>query len=89
MPITVPVRDLKDTAKICKTVREAAGPVTVTRNGYAEMVLMRPEEYDEMRQAAGKQELYQAIAEAEERMDEGRYSDMGEDLARMRERYGL
>ena len=89
MPITVPVRDLKDTAKICKTVREAAGPVTVTRNGYAEMVLMRPEEYDEMRQAAGKQELYQAIAEAEERMDEGHWIDSEEMFEGLRRKYGL
>lgn len=89
MPITVPVRDLKDTAKICKTVREAPDAVIVTRNGYAEMVLVKPEDYDAMRRAQGMQEIYDAVAAAEERMDNGQYSDMGEDLERLRERYGL
>lgn len=89
MPVTVPIRDLKDTSKITQTVREADGPVIVTKNGYSEMVIVTPEEYDELERARTMQQIYHAIGEAEARMNRGEGIDGEELMAKLREKYGL
>ena len=89
MPITIPLRDLKDTTKVCKLCRESEEAIIVTRNGYEEMVLVKPEEFHKMDRDRRKQEVYQAIAEAEAQCDRGECSNMTEGLKRMREEYGL
>jgi len=48
MPKIVPIKELKDTANISQLVRESAGPVYVTKNGYDDMVLLSSEEYDRL-----------------------------------------
>lgn len=89
MPITIPVRDLKDTTKVCKLCRESEEPIIVTRNGYEEMVLVKPEEYHVLDRARRKQELYDAIAHSEAQFDRGECSSMADDLKRMWAEYGL
>ena len=89
MIATVPVRDLKDTAKICATVRQAGGPVIVTRNGYPELVLVTPQEYDELSRAREKQRLYDAIAQGERDIEEGRWVPADVLLASLGDTYGL
>lgn len=86
---TIPIKDLKDTAKICEKVREANEPIVVTRNGYAEMVIVRPDEYEAMHRAQVMQEIIDAIAAAEERMDNGEYTDVQDDIERWRAKYGI
>lgn len=46
MATCVPVRDMKDTAKFSETVRNADGPVTVTKNGRDEFVVMTSDAYE-------------------------------------------
>ena len=92
MPVCVPIKDLKDTAKFARTVEEAPGPVIVTRNGYDAFVVMRSADYDAMlsdRDEAAKQKLLARIALAEKEKAEGKYTDGPEAFAELRERYGL
>ena len=56
MPTIMPIRELKDTAKISAIVRETEEPVFITKNGYSEMVIMSPEVYD-------REKFYQKIFE--------------------------
>ena len=92
MPVCVPIKDLKDTAKFAKTVEEAAGPVTVTRNGYDAFVVMRSADYDALlasRDEAARQKLLDRIAIADCEIAEGRYVDGPTALAELKARYGL
>jgi PHD/YefM family antitoxin component YafN of YafNO toxin-antitoxin module len=89
MITTVPVRDLKDTARICTTVRNADGPVIVTKNGYAELVLLKPEEYDELSRAREKQRVYDAVARAEAEVGSGNWVSGEALFAEIETAYGL
>lgn len=89
MPTAVPVRDLKDTAKFCQTVRESDGPIVVTRNGYDEFYVLTPEMYREFDMALRRQALYEAVDAAEERMAAGKGVAARSALAEVRQRYGL
>ena len=40
MATIIPIKDLKDTAKISKMCNEANEPIFITKNGYGDMVLM-------------------------------------------------
>lgn len=92
MPICVPIKDLKDTAKFARTVEEASGPITVTRNGYDAFVVMRSADYDAMlngREEAAKKKLLDRIALAEREKAEGKYMDYDTATKKLRARYGL
>lgn len=89
MPTCVPIKDMKDTAAFTRVVEEANGPVTVTRNGYDAFVVMRPDDFDAMKQEAAKARLLERIARSEAEYAEGRYSDASGVVSSIRERYGL
>lgn len=89
MPIAVPVRDLKDTTKICELVRNSDEPVVVTRNGYEEMVLVSPEDFREYQRAREMSRIYAAIAAAEEDARAGRVTDGFAFLDSLEQRHGL
>ncbi|MBQ6491332.1 MAG: hypothetical protein IJI88_03555 [Atopobiaceae bacterium] len=89
MPVTIPVRDLKDTTRVCGLCRETDGPVIVTRNGYQELVLITPERYDEMARALEKQRFYDALAMAEDELAEGRFVDAQSALGEIWAKHGL
>ena len=46
MPRIIPINELKNTAKISKTVEESNEPVYVTKNGYGSMVIMSVDVYE-------------------------------------------
>ena len=48
MPVCVPIKDMRDTAKFSELVETTPGPVTVTKNGYSKFVVLRSEDYDLM-----------------------------------------
>ena len=48
LPKILPVNELKNTASIMKTCKESAVPIVITRNGYAEAVMMSVELYEEL-----------------------------------------
>ena len=41
MPISVPIKDMKDTASFAHLVENSAEPVIVTKNGYDQFVVLR------------------------------------------------
>ena len=47
MPRIIPIRDLKDTAKISEMVHESDEPIFVTKNGYGDMAIMSMKAYEE------------------------------------------
>ncbi|MGM0435969.1 MAG: type II toxin-antitoxin system Phd/YefM family antitoxin [Bacillota bacterium] len=46
MPRIIPINELKNTAKISKTIEESNEPVYVTKNGYGSMVIMSLDVYE-------------------------------------------
>ena len=48
LPKILPVNELKNTASIMKTCKESSVPIVITRNGYAEAVMMSIELYEEL-----------------------------------------
>ena len=92
MPVCVPIKDLKDTAKFSRLVEEADGPITVTKNGYDAFVVMRSSDYDRMvsdRDAETRRKLLERVALAELEIAEGRYEDGPSVLAEMRAKHGV
>ena len=92
MPVCVPIKEMKDTAKFARLVEEANGPVTVTRNGYDAFVVMRSSDYDRLlrdRDEAARQRLLDRIAQAEREIAEGKLVDGPTAMAELRAKYGL
>ena len=48
LPKILPVNELKNTANIMKTCKESSVPIVITRNGYAEAIMMSIELYEEL-----------------------------------------
>ncbi len=48
LPKILPVNELKNTSNIMKTCQESAVPIVITKNGYAEAVMMSVKLYEEM-----------------------------------------
>lgn len=89
MAVCVPVRDMKDTAAFAKLVKESPEPITVTKNGYSEFVVMRSEDYDMMREEVAKARLVRMLADADNAYEQDEYVDGATFIAAMREQYGL
>ena len=92
MPVCVPIKDLKDTAKFAKLVEESSGPITVTKNGYDAFVVMRSADYDRLassHEEEAKQKLLARMAIAERELAEGRFVDGPTAMAELRAKYGL
>lgn len=89
MATCVPVRDMKDTAKFSETVRNADGPVTVTKNGRDEFVVMTSDAYEGIKQELARMKLYDIVFQAERELSEGKYSDYDTFSCELREKYGL
>ncbi len=86
MPRIIPIRDLKDTAKISELCHASDKPVFITKNGYGDMVIMSMKTYEEqlwLNDAAVR------LAEAEQDISEGKVSDAEADLRELREKYGI
>ena len=47
LPKVLPVNELKNTAKIMQICKESDKPIIITRNGYAEAVLMSTKVFEE------------------------------------------
>ncbi|MDO4773041.1 MAG: type II toxin-antitoxin system Phd/YefM family antitoxin [Bacillota bacterium] len=72
MPLIIPIRDLKDTAKVSELCKQSSEPIYITKNGYGDMVLMSMKVYEEKMLLL---EAYQKIAEAEAEIQAGRTMD--------------
>ena len=67
MPHIIPIRDLKDTAKVSELCHKTGEPIFITKNGYGDMVLMSMKTYEEQLLML---DVFTKIAEAEEDIKE-------------------
>lgn len=81
----IPIRDLKDTAAISEMCRAASEPITITKNGYRDMVIMSAEMYDKIRLYT----VYEKLMEAEADIEAGRIKDARSSLGSLKEKYGI
>ncbi|WP_294195023.1 type II toxin-antitoxin system Phd/YefM family antitoxin [uncultured Cloacibacillus sp.] len=86
MPQIIPIRDLKDTAKISQMCSESKEPIYITKNGYGDMVIMSMRTYEER---LGMADIYAKLAEAEEDIRAGRISDAASSLSDIRAKYNV
>lgn len=89
MPICVPIKDMRDTAKFSELVESSPSPVTVTKNGYSKFVVMRSEDYDLLEEERARARLLSRIALAEREGAAGEGRDAFEALDAVEEKYGL
>ncbi len=89
MPVCVPIKDMRDTAKFAALVESTPGPVTVTKNGYSKFVVLRSEDYDLMAQESAKARLMARMAIAERERAAGKTRDAYEALNDLEAKYGL
>jgi hypothetical protein len=59
MPQILPIRELKNTAKISKFVEEINEPIFITKNGYGAMVVMNMEVYERFISKSQKMDVNQ------------------------------
>ena len=85
MPQCIPIRDLKNTAEISELCRRANAPITVTKNGYSNMVIMIVDVYERMRLYS----VYERLMQAEYDIAAGRVTDAQGSLNQLRAKYGL
>lgn len=99
--IAMPIKELKDGAKISATCHELDEPITITKNGYDDMVIMSSEtfkrydtavKFEQSRRAAAQRELEQTLADIQAgiaAIEAGEGVDAFQALAELREQYGL
>ena len=85
----VPVKELKDTAHISRLCHESAEPIHVTRNGYADMVIMSAEVFEELEERARLGQAVALVQEGVAALSRGEYRDAFEAVASLRGKYGL
>ncbi len=81
----IPIRDLKDTTGLSRLCHSSDEPITITKNGYQDMVIMSAEVYERIRLYS----VYEKMMEAEKDIEQGNVSDAMDSLTEMRSRYGL
>lgn len=89
MPVCVPIKDMRDTARFSELVETSPGPVTVTKNGYSKFVVLRSEDFDALEMELAKARLMERIALAESERREGAAVDAVEATNAIASKYGL
>lgn len=88
MAICVPVRDMKNTASFTELVQNER-EVTVTKNGYDAIHCLSNEEYALLQEEALKARLLSRILLAESEIEGGKFVDVDEFTASLRQEYDL
>ena len=86
MPHIIPIRDLKDTAKVSELCHKTGEPIFITKNGYGDMVLVSMKTYEEQLLML---DVFTKIAEAEEDIKEGKTLDAKAALKDLRTRFNV
>ena len=86
MPQIIPIKDLKDTARVSELCHQVDEPIFITKNGYGDMVLMSMELFETTRK---KWEMYSDIEMSEKQIKQGKTKDARKALRTVREKYGL
>jgi len=72
MPPILPIKELKNTAKISELCRTTDAPIFITKNGYGDMVIMSIACYEE---TLAKLDTYAKLEAAEAQIVQGRVID--------------
>lgn len=86
---SIPVTALKNTSDVTRLCQEQSEAVLVTKNGYPVFYLVKPEEYEALRESSLRQQLYELVNHSEQQYRDGRASSVSDGLAAMRARHGL
>ncbi len=81
MSQNIPIKELKDTAKISEMCHSTAEPIFITKNGYGDMVLLSIESYEDIQR---RLRLYQDLSVSEAGISQGRGHDARKALEEMR-----
>lgn len=85
----VPIKELKDGARISEMCHASDEPIHVTKNGYADMVIMSSDAYDNLSRMADANRTAMAIREGIEAIHRGECLDAYEALVTIRDKYGI
>ena len=84
MPTILPIRDLKNTAKISALCQNSDAPVFITKNGYGDMVVMSMAHYE---RSLARLEIFERLEEAERQLATGQTRDAFASLASLRKKH--
>lgn len=84
MPRIIPIRYMRNTAKLSEMCNQSDEPIFITKNGYGDMVVMSMATYE---QQLARMELHTKIMEGKAQADRGELLDGPSALAGMREKY--
>ncbi len=84
MPRIIPIRDLRDTAKISEMCNTSNEPIFVTKNGYGDMVVMSISVYE---QELARADMYAKIMEGKAQADNGELVEGKTALSELRMKY--
>ena len=86
MPEILPIRDLKNTAKISELCRVTDAPIFITKNGYGDMVIMSMKRYEE---TLAKLDVYTKLEAAEAQITQGKMPVADASMRKLREKYSV
>ena len=86
MPAILPIRDLKNTAKISELCRVTDAPIFITKNGYGDMVIMSMKRYEE---TLAKLDVYTKLEAAEAQITQGKMPVADASMRKLREKYSV
>ena len=86
MPQIIPIKELKDTAKVSDMCHRLSEPIYITKNGYGDMVIMSMETYEENNR---REQIYRDLEISESQFSEKRGREANQSLAEMRAKYGI
>ncbi|MDI9471805.1 MAG: type II toxin-antitoxin system prevent-host-death family antitoxin [Bacillota bacterium] len=86
MATIIPIKDLKNTAKISKMCNEANEPIFITKNGYGDMVLMSIKVYEELKR---KNSIYRQLELSEKDYEEGRVHEADVVMENLKNNYDI
>ena len=86
MPKIIPIKELKDTARISELCHVAEEPIYITKNGYGDMVIMSIDLFEKIQ---AQQNLIYEIDASEKQIREGKTKDAVSALTALRDKYDL
>ena len=85
----LPIKELKDGAGISKRCHELNEPIYITKNGYADMVIMSAELFVEYEGIARQHQMAAAIREGIAEIEAGKGIPVDQAIAKLRDKYDL
>lgn len=85
----VPIRETKETGKFSQMVKESLEPIVVTKNGYDDYVVIKPQDYASLKYKAAMADLYSNLLLSERQGAQGAYTSLDDFRDEVCARYGL